>query len=243
MNRLRSALFGAWMYGAMVGLFVIWAPTLLLPRRAIGVGIRVWARAVLWGLRVIGGVRVEVRGREHAPQGPSLIAGKHFAMLDTIAPFLMLDDPTFVLKRELTGLPLFGWVARKSRMVPVDRGAGSDALRRLVEDTRAQLDDDRQVVIFPEGTRTVPGAAPAYKPGVAALYRDLDIACTPMATNSGLHWSAKGLRLTPGTAVFEFLPAVPPGLKRGEFMRTLEQRVETATAALLAESTADRRHG
>lgn len=231
---LRSALFGAWMYGLLVVLFLIWLPTFLAPRQAIGVGLRVWARGVLWGLRTIGGVRVEVRGAEYAPTGPALIAGKHQSMLDTIAPFVTLADPAFVLKRELLALPLFGWVCRKARMVPVDREAHATALRRLVADARDRLDDDRQLIIFPEGTRTAAGAAPDYKPGVAALYRDLGVACTPMATNSGAHWSARGLRLTPGVVVFQYLPPIPPGLKRGEFMRTLQDRIETASSALLA---------
>ncbi len=243
MNALRSAAFGAWMYGAMVTLFLVWSPTLLLRRGFIGVGLRVWARAVVWGLRVIGDVRVEVRGLEHAPSGPALVAGKHFSMLDTIVPFLALDDPAFVLKRELMGLPLFGWVAAKIRLIPVDREANATALRKLTADARDRLGDGRQILIFPEGTRTTPADAPAYKPGVAALYRELGVACTPLATNSGAHWSARGLRLTPGRVIYAFSPAIPPGLKRAEFMRTLQERVETATAALLAETAADERHG
>lgn len=243
MNAVRSALFGAWMYGAMVGLFLVWSPTLLVRRSAISVGLRVWARAVLWGLRTIVGVRVEFRGREHAPTGPALVAGKHYSMLDTIVPFLILPDPALVMKGELLSLPLFGWVAAKTRMVPVDREAHATALRRLTEDARDRLADGRQILIFPEGTRVAPGDPPAYKPGVAALYRELGVACTPLATNSGAHWSAKGLRLTPGRVVFELLPPIPPGLKRGEFMRTLQERVETATAALMAESAADGRDG
>lgn len=243
MRALRSAVFGAWMYGAMVGLFLVWSPTMLLHRRYIGVGLRTWARAVLWGLRVIGGVTVEVRGREHAPSGTALVAGKHFAMLDTIVPFLALDDPAFVLKSELMALPLFGWVAAKIRLIPVDREANATALRKLTADARDRLSDGRQILIFPEGTRTAPGDSPAYKPGVAGLYRELDVACTPLATNSGEHWSARGLTLTPGRVVYAFLPAIPPGLKRAEFMRTLQERVETATAALLAEAPADGRHG
>ena len=111
----------------------------------------------------------------------------------------------------------------------------SDALRRLVDDAKDRLRNTRQIMIFPEGTRTTPGDEASYKPGIAALYRELDMPCIPMATNSGMHWPSKSSIRTPGTIVFEFLPAIPPGLKRGEFMRELEERIETASKALYAE--------
>ena len=93
----------------------------------------------------------------------------------------------------------------------------------------------RPLVIFPEGTRQAPGAAPAYKPGVAALYREFNLPCTPLATNSGTCWPAKGIGFRPGVVVYEFLDTVPPGLKRPEFMRELEGRIELASSGLLAE--------
>jgi 1-acyl-sn-glycerol-3-phosphate acyltransferase len=88
-------------------------------------------------------------------------------------------------------------------------------------------------VIFPEGHRGTPGQAGDYKPGVAALYRELDVPVHPVATNSGVHWSAKGISLKPGTIVYEYLEPIPPGLKRAEFMRVLQDRIETASNALL----------
>ena len=109
------------------------------------------------------------------------------------------------------------------------------ALKDMVRDARDRLQDGRQVIIFPEGTRKAPGAAPDYKPGVAAIYRELELPCIPMATNSGVHWPAHGFPSGPGTIVFEFLPAIPAGLKRAEFMRELQDRIETASNALLAE--------
>ena len=175
---------------------------------------------------------MEVRGLEHRPSGPALIAAKHQSMLDTVAPWRFLSDPCFVLKQELLRLPVYGWYARKADMVAVDREAHAKALRQLVTDARAQLAQGRQVIIFPEGTRQLPGAAPDYKPGVAALYRDLVIPVVPMATNSGVHWPAHGQGYTPGQVVFEFLEPIPAGLKRGEFMRALEDRIETASGRL-----------
>jgi 1-acyl-sn-glycerol-3-phosphate acyltransferase len=232
---LRSALFAVWMYGTLVVLGLAGLP-LIVTRRGALWAIQTWARGILWGLRVIVGMKVELRGVQHRPSGPGLVASKHQGELDGIAPFALLDDPCFVLKRELMRLPILGWYAASSRMIPVDRGGGSAAVKALSAAARDRLTEARQIIIFPEGTRQLPGAPPAYKSGVSALYRDLDFPCVPVATNSGLFWPAKGLLRYPGVCVYEFLEPIPPGLKRADFMRTLEERIETASTALAAEA-------
>lgn len=235
---LRSGLYVAWLYGLVLVLGVVCVPLLLGPRSGVMWAIRLWSRLVLWGLAAIVGLKVEVRGLQHRPTGAALIAAKHQGMLDTIAPFVALDDPCFVLKRELMRLPIYGGYVAKSRMIPIDRGAGAKALRALSAAAAERLSEARQIVIFPEGSRKEPGAVPDYKSGVAALYRDLGFACTPMATNSGLFWPAHGLVRRPGVAVFEFLEPIPPGLKRADFMRMLEARLEAGSNALMAEAQA-----
>jgi 1-acyl-sn-glycerol-3-phosphate acyltransferase len=232
---LRSLLFVAWFYAITVPLAIGYAVTLLMPRKAIMEGMRLWARLVNWGLKTFAGVRIELRGREHMPTGPALIAAKHQGMFDTIGPFSFLPDACFVLKKELLAIPFYGWHARHAGMIPLDREGSSKALKDLMRATRERLKEPRQIIIFPEGTRQDPGAPPDYKPGVAALYRDLGLPCSPMATNSGVHWPAHGFLRRPGTIVFEFLPPIPPGLKRDEFMRELQDRIETASNRLLAE--------
>ena len=233
MTTLRSLIFVAWLYLSMAIFALFLSPVLLFgPAPSMGV-IRMWAAFVLFGLRWICGVKVEVRGLEHRPSGPALIAGKHQGMLDVIAPFTFLSNPCFVMKKELMVLPFFGWFAARTNMIAVDRSAHAAALKGMVRQARERRDEGRQVLIFPEGTRTAPGAAPDYKPGIAALYRDLDCPCVPMATNAGHHWPAHGFRRTPGTVVYEFLPPIPPGLKRAEFMARLEAELEAASTALL----------
>ena len=233
MLALRSLLFTAWLYLSMPVFAIGLSPALLMSRRTAVAVIALWARFVLFGLRVLCGVRVEVRGLEHRPAGAALIGAKHQGMLDVIAPFTFLDDPCFVMKKELMPLPFFGWFAWKTRMIPVDRSAHARALKAMVRAARERLVGGRQIVIFPEGTRTIPGRAGDYKPGVAALYRDLDTPCWPVATNSGVCWPARGFIRRPGTVVFEFLPPIPAGLKRAEFMTRLETDIETASKKLL----------
>ena len=233
MITLRSLVFVAWLYLSLALFAVGMSPALILPHRfALGV-VKAWARFVLFGLRWIAGVRVEFRGLEHRPSGRALVACKHQGMLDIIIPFVVLDDPCIITKKELMILPFFGWFAWKTKMISVDRSAASRALRDMVKQARDRVAEGRQIWIFPEGTRAPVGSVPDYKPGVAALYRDIGSPCWPVATNAGVHWPAHGFRRYPGTVVYEFLPPIEADLKRAVFMAELEHRIETASNALL----------
>jgi 1-acyl-sn-glycerol-3-phosphate acyltransferase len=221
-------------------LFYIWSaviaigctPLLLAPPGPILKMFRFWAHGVLFMLRICG-VRVEVRGLEHLPKGAALVAPKHQCMLDVFAQFTWLPASSFVMKKELMWIPWFGWYASRVRTIVVDRDAGASALKKLVKEAKERFAEGRQVVIFPEGTRTAPGQPADYKPGIAALYREIDVPVHPVATNSGVHWPAHGFLRKPGVIVFEYLEPIPPGLKRAEFMRLLEERIESASSRLL----------
>jgi 1-acyl-sn-glycerol-3-phosphate acyltransferase len=192
---------------------------------------RIWVRATLWGLKVFSGIGMRVVGA--APKGGVLVASKHMSMWDTLALYLVLDDPGIVLKRELLRIPFYGWYLGKTAAIAIDRGAGADALRRMTDGAKKVLAEGRPVLIFPEGTRKKPGAAPDYKPGVAWLYGVLKVACVPVALDSGRYW--RGFSKEPGTITLQFLETIAPGGKRGDFMTTLEHRIETATNRLLRE--------
>jgi 1-acyl-sn-glycerol-3-phosphate acyltransferase len=232
----RSVIFVVWLYGSMTAIGLAFMPAAVFSERAAIAAARTWARATVWGVRVICGIRLEVRGREHIPQGAALVAAKHQSMLDTVTPFLFMPAPSVVLKRELLKLPIFGWFSRRAGMIVVNREAHAAALRGMLRDARIRAADGRQVIIFPEGTRQAPGAPPDYKPGVAALYRDLKLPCIPVAENIGLFWPPHGIIRRPGVAVIEFLPAIAPGLPREAFMAELETRIETASKALLPKA-------
>jgi 1-acyl-sn-glycerol-3-phosphate acyltransferase len=231
---MRSVVFAAWMFASAVVLGTLCLPVLIGPRRAAMAPIRLWARVSLFGLRWIVGLKVEVRGRALAPRGAALVAAKHQAMLDVLVALDLFPDPCIVLKQELMWIPFFGWFAAKVEMISIDRSSGATAVRRLTAATARALEEGRQVFIFPEGTRQAPGAPPAYKPGIAALYREMNLACTPIATNSGRVWPASGLAKYPGTAVYELLPPIVAGLKRGVFMASLQAAIEGASDLLNA---------
>jgi 1-acyl-sn-glycerol-3-phosphate acyltransferase len=230
---LRSILFMLWFLGMTMVLAIIGLPLLAGPRRgAVGLG-RIWSKATLWGLKVFAGTHMRVTGA--VPKGPVLVAAKHMSMWDTLALHLALGDPGIVLKRELLSIPFYGWYLGKAAAIPIERSAAARALRQMRETAEKVLREDRPVLIFPEGTRRGPGAAPTYKPGVAGLYTMLDVACVPVALDSGLYW--QGFWKRPGTITLAFLETIPPGLPRREFMPLLEERIEKATAALVAAAS------
>ena len=233
---IRSLVFSAVFYVWSAISAIAMVPLLVAPRRWMLAALRLWSLSLILLLRVICGIRVEIRGREYAPAGDALIAPKHQTMFDVFVQFSALKGSLFVFKKELMAVPIFGWIALKLGSIVVDRAGHAAALRDMVRRAQEQFRlEDRQLVIVPEGTRKAPGAEPDYKPGVAALYRELGVTVHPMATNAGTHWPAHGFLRRPGVIVYEFLEPIPPGLKRGEFMRRLEDSIETACNRLLAE--------
>lgn len=234
MTLLRSLIYVVYLYTTMTIVALALAPATLFSSKFALHGARLWARAAIWGLRVICGARLTIEGLEHISDKPVLYAAKHQSMIDTIAPFTVLAAPAVVLKKELLGAPLFGWYASRSGMIAVDRDRHANALKGMLRAARARVAEGRPILIFPEGTRQELGAPPDYKPGVAALYRDLGLPCVPIALSTGLVWSAHGLIRRPGRASIRFLEPIPAGLSRDDFMRELERRIETETAALIA---------
>ena len=231
----RSLIFNALFYVNITIRMIVALPTILLPYSFLHGVLRRYASSTLWFLRVVCGTKVEWRGREKLPAGPCIVACKHQSLWETFALFMLLPDPTYVLKRELMWLPLFGWLATKARMIPIDRGSHTKALASMTAAARREAARGRQIVIFPEGTRRPPGAKPRYLPGVAFLYAELGLPCIPIALNSGLFWPRRSLRRHPGTVLAEVLDPIPPGLEKREFLKRLQNATEEATARLVAE--------
>lgn len=238
---LRSLAFNALFYLNTLLWLIAALPTFFMPYRAIIEVAKAWGRVSRAMLRVVAGVDFEIRGAEKIKQGPLIIAAKHQSTWEAFALLPLFDNPTFIIKRELQWIPIFGWFTIKGRMVPVLRGAGSQALNRMTERARLELSHDRQLVIFPEGTRRAPDAEPRYKYGVAQLYAAEGVPCVPIALNSGLFWPRRSLLHVPGKILVEVLDPIPPGLDKDAFFERLQNDIETATARLIAESKATMR--
>ncbi len=174
---------------------------------------------------VVLGVRSEIEGS--IPEGAVLIAVKHEAMYETLEMVRIADTPAIVLKRELSQIPLFGWLTRRYGVIPVDRSAGSKALREMVAAGRSAIETGRAVLIYPEGTRVPHGQSPGLRSGFAGLYRALGLPVVPVAVDSGRLWT-KGLLKKRGCIHFRIGETIPPGLKRDE----IEARVHSAINSL-----------
>jgi len=230
---LRSLAFNVIYVSWTAMLGVLYLPLLAAPRPWLVGATKLW----LAGLRVaawhVAGVRHRIEGRENLPAGPVIVAAKHQSAWDTFLFHGLLADPAYVLKRELFRLPLVGWYIKAVRMIGIDRSAGASALKAMLRACGAALAEGRQVIIFPEGTRTAPGDSRAYHPGVAALYQRFpDVPVVPVALNSGHAWSRKAFLKHPGVITVRILPPMEAGLERHRFLTELRTRVEAAVAAL-----------
>lgn len=233
----RAGLFqiAYWLWTAGLALAALpIAPFLGAPgMRAVA---RLWMRGVQALLRVLIGLEYEVRGVPPSSAAPALIASKHQSAWETLTFHLLVPDIVIGLKHELTRIPVLGWYLMKAGNIRIDRGGAAKALRSLTLGAREAAARGCSFLIFPEGTRQAPGAPPAYRPGVAALYAGLDLPVVPVALNSGLFWPRPWSGKRPGRIVIAFLEPIPPGLDRKRFMTLLETRIEQATAALVAEA-------
>lgn len=231
---LRSLVFQCLFYlwtaaFALAGLPLLAAPSIWMA--AYG---RAWSRGTLWLLRCAVGLDYEIRGRALLPPGPAIIAMKHQSAWDTFAASLIARNPALVIKRELGWIPFYGWYLLKAGMIPVDRGGGAKALRRMLAAGERALAQSRPVFIFPEGTRSTVGAKQPYQPGVAALYARLGVPLVPVAVNSGAFWGRRAFLKRPGRITVEILPPIEPGRERRAALAELERRIEAATARLVA---------
>ena len=233
MTLLRSVLFNLYFFAltfvlAVGGIFI----RLFAPERTLQYA-KFWVRLVMAGLRRICGIYLVLIGDENLPKvGPALIASQHQSAYDTLIWMILLARPSYVLKKELQRIPLFGPLTRLGGMIAIDRRAGPVALRSLLRDTVRAVADNRQIIIFPEGTRGRPGEHPPLQPGIAAMAAQSGLPVIPVVTDSGLRWGKHAFRKFPGPIHIAVLSPIPAGLDRDELMRRLETVFEAGTARL-----------
>ena len=237
---LRSILFNIAFYANLLCLVVFGIPILFMRRWQVFWLARQWGRNSLWLLDKICGLKVDYRGVENIPPGAFIIAPKHQSIWETFALLPKFPDFCFVLKRELTWIPLFGWYTAVAEQIAINRASGATALAQVTQFAKKFLAQGRQVFIFPEGTRRPIGSPPLYKYGVAHVYAVTGARCLPVALNAGLFWPRRSFMRRPGTVVVEFLPVIEPGLDKAAFLTLLQERLEAATERLIKEAvTAD----
>ena len=232
----RSIIFAILFYPVSIFMCLIYLPFFVAPRVVFAAVATSWMFVMLVITRYVLGIDYVIKGAEHRPKGAVIYAAKHQSAWDVIAFKVLVSDCAYILKRELYWIPLWGWYVWRCGMIGVDRDGGGAALKSMVKSSMEVLKSGRSIVIFPQGTRTPPGEDRPYLPGIAALYSRANTTVVPVALNSGLFWPRRKFQKFPGTITVEFLPPIPPGLKRRDFMKTLEDRIESATRRLEAEA-------
>jgi 1-acyl-sn-glycerol-3-phosphate acyltransferase len=230
---VRSLVFAVAFY-VTTAVFLIFGSWLLVaPRRWAMAALALHGRVSIKLLEWICGTKFELRGAENIPDGACLVIAKHQSAWDTFALVTLFRDPAVVLKDELKWIPFYGWFCLKFAHILVKRDKASVALKALIRDAKDRAAQGRQILIFPEGTRTAPAAVPQYKPGYIALYEALGVPAVPLALNSGVYWPRRSLWRYPGIIVVQILPPVAPGMPRTLFRQMIETGLEEASLKLL----------
>jgi 1-acyl-sn-glycerol-3-phosphate acyltransferase len=235
---IRSLLYAVWFYLTMAIIGLVGMPIAIFSRDFAMHVVRFFSHTQAFGLWLLCGISTEVRGREHLPKGGAgLIAMKHQSTYDTLAPFTFVENPAYILKKELVKAPVFGIYASRIG-IPIDRAGGAKTMRLMLAAAKVSVASGQQIIIFPEGTRQLPDTPADIKPGIVLLYNELKVPCVPVALNTGLCWQGSGFLRKPGRIVFEILPPIPPGLKREAFTQALKDALDPATERLVAEGHA-----
>jgi 1-acyl-sn-glycerol-3-phosphate acyltransferase len=222
MTRLRSILFTILFYVGSIPLVSAAGLAALFGQEAVIAGSRLWAQYHYFCVRWILGIRVQVEGA--FPTGACIIAMKHESMLEAIEILRLIDRPATVFKAELIRIPIWGWVARRHGVIPISREAGSAALRMMLKAAREAAAADRPIVIFPEGTRVLPGERPELRPGIAGLYKTLGLPVYPVALNTGRLWPKGTMMRYAGVVTVKVGDPIPAGLPREQ----VEARIHAA---------------
>jgi 1-acyl-sn-glycerol-3-phosphate acyltransferase len=230
MTLLRSALFNLYFFllTFVLTLTLATPARIFAPHRVLDVA-RLWARLLLSGVRLICGIHLSVKGLERLSVGPALIASTHQSAFDTFVWLTLMPRCCYVLKQELLRIPLFGPLLPLSGMIAVDRAGGAGAIRHLLREADRAVREERQIVIFPEGTRAAPGECLPLQPGVAAMAVRTRLSVVPVVTDSGRCWGRRAFQKRPGTINIRLLEPLPPTTERDAFMHSLERALRGRT--------------
>lgn len=234
---LRSLAFNTAFYAWTIICCFVFLPVLILPRKFVLKIAKLWIGGVIWICEHILKLHIKIIGQEKLLMTPIILAVKHQSAWETVIFNQFLADPSIVLKKELLWIPFFGWYLKKLGAVPLSRSKkkGLQDLKNLLAAADRAMLRKQTLVIFPEGTRSKPGQKGTYKSGVASLYMHLNIPVVPVAHNAGLFWPRRGFIKYSGQITLEILDPIQPGLSRQEFMRILEDKIESKTKELVCE--------
>lgn len=235
---MRSILFAAYYWMATVFYALSAVILAALPgRRPMAGAIKLYTHRMMWGMRAIAGIDIEVKGKERLPKGAFIIAAKHHSWGDGFVLYSSVPNLTFVTGDHLEKFPLIGGILKKLGAIVVDNCGGPEARKALATSAAEAHREGRRILIFPEGNLAKPGEHFRYRSGVYFMARDFGLPVVPVATNLGLFWQQQEFTKTPGNATVEFLDPIEVGDDKNAFLTRLRDVVETRSQELIAEAT------
>ena len=224
---IRNLLFSIFFFLGIIIISIIFLPGLLLPRKITLFGGKMMGHWAGFCLKVFLSVKIIIKGKENIITDQKFfIAASHQSMFETFYLQTVFNSPVFILKKELLQIPIFGWYLKKIGSISINRNKVTKDNLGFFEDILKTINSsDRPLIIFPQGTRVLPDARPSFKKGATRIYQELNIACQPVAINSGYVWQKKGPKNAKRTITISILTPISTGLEKENFLKILEEKI------------------
>ena len=226
---IRNFLFSVFFFSGIAIISIIFLPSFFFPQKVVLVGGKLMGHWTGFCLKFFLNTNIEVKGRENIDENRKFfIAASHQSMFETFYLQTIFNSPIFILKKELTLIPIFGWYLKKIGSISIKRNKISkDNLGFFEQISKIIYGSERPLIIFPQGTRVLPMERPPFKKGASRIYQELKITCQPVAINSGYVWPKKGIKCSHKTITISILKQIPAGLPKDEFIKILEKNIYT----------------
>jgi len=212
---------------------IICLPYLLIPQSYIRKPINVWILGIFKLLEIICKITHEVSGVANIPNHSVLIASKHQSAFETFALFYYVNKSIFIHKKQLFYIPIFGQYLKKTNMISINRSKGTASMRKMLKEAKSKMSAGYSIIIFPEGTRKIPGDKPDYKTGFIGIYNETESKILPVAVNSGNYWPKHSFIKNPGKILIKILKPIPAKLKKDEILKKIESVIEEETNKII----------
>ena len=227
MQYLKSLVFNILLFAGLIFIFILAIPTLILPSKFTLFFGRISAKYIIILMRVILNTKVFFHGIENLKKTQRFfVASAHQSMFETFVLQIPLDGPIFILKKELLRIPLFGWYLKKIGAIEIIRETTTKENLNFFEKVKNRIkNENRPLLIFPQGTRVQPDQEVPFKKGVGRIYDKLNLPCVPVALDSGKVWPKNSFIKYSGNINIVFLEPIMPGKNKDEFVNEIENKI------------------
>ena len=224
---IRNIIFSTFFFLGIIIISLIFLPAFFLPKKIVLIGGRLMGYWTGFCLKVFLSTKITIKGKENMITNEKFfIASSHQSMFETFYLQTIFNSPIFILKKELLNIPIFGWYLKKIGSISIQRDKITKDNLGFFENISKKISSSNQpLIIFPQGTRVLPGERPPFKKGASRIYEELKITCQPVAINSGYVWPKKGLKNSNKNITISILKPIEPKYSKEEFMKILENDI------------------